>query len=257
MYIFYLQCPHQTLLRILLMFTIRKSQDRGLSQNQWLHSQHTFSFAHYYDEKEMGFSDLLVINDDQVAAAQGFGTHPHQNMEILTYVLSGQLAHQDSMGNGAIISAGDVQIMSAGTGVRHSEYNHSQTDAVHFLQIWIVPNENNLTPSYQQKHFDAASKMGQWRLLLSPTAQDGSLQVHQDAYVYAAKLDNQDTLTFDVTPERYAYLHVVSGQLNINGQQLKTGDGIKVQQAQTLALQDAQDAEVLLFNLRKHSLNYR
>lgn len=239
------------------MFRIRKAQDRGFADLGWLNSAHTFSFANYHHPDENGFSDLLVINEDRVTPAMGFGMHSHQDMEIFSYVLSGELAHKDSMGTGAIIQAGDVQIMSAGTGIDHSEFNHSDHHAVHFLQIWIVPCQKNLTPRYQQKHISHADKLNQWRLILSPDAQDQSLQIQQDCFVYANVLDGTQDMSFTVQDNRYAYVHVITGSLKINGKTVHAGDGVKIVQAQNLDFSDAEHAEILLFDLRAHDMAYR
>lgn len=236
------------------MFELRKSDQRGLANHGWLKSRHTFSFGHYHDPKQNGFSDLLVINDDRVDPGQGFGTHPHRDMEIFSYVLEGELEHQDSMGTGSVIKPGDVQIMSAGTGVRHSEYNHSKSDPVHFLQIWIVPNVRGAAPRYQQVHFDEGQKRGRLRLIVSPEGEEGSLSVHQDARVYAGLFDKDESATLEVQPGRHVYVHLARGSIDINGQRFNEGDGARVREEQLLTLSKGEQAEVLVFDLRPHEL---
>ncbi|MFC5520825.1 pirin family protein [Polaromonas jejuensis] len=236
------------------LIEVRKANDRGLADFGWLKSRHTFSFGHYYDAKQQGFSDLLVINDDRVQPGRGFGTHPHRDMEIFSYVLEGALEHKDSMGTGSVIRPGDVQMMSAGTGVRHSEYNASATDPVHFLQIWIVPNKRGTTPRYQQQHFSPAEKRGRLRLVISPNGQDGSLSVHQDARVYAGLFDGAENASLDIGAHRYAYVHVASGSIELNGERLREGDGVRVRGGGPLELSGGEQAEVLLFDLRPQEL---
>jgi len=228
---------------------IRKSKDRGLADHGWLRSFHTFSFAGYYDPDHMGFGDLRVINEDRIQPGTGFGTHGHRDMEIISYVLEGALAHKDSMGNGSTIVPGDVQRMSAGKGVLHSEFNHAKDAETHFLQIWIEPNVTGIAPSYEQKHFDAASKRGRLRLVASPDGRDGSVTIHQDAFLYAALLDANDRVVHRLEPRRRAYLHVARGEVTANGQALEAGDALKVVDASALTLERARDAEVLLFDL--------
>ena len=232
------------------MLTLRKAQDRGLGFHGWLKSFHTFSFGSYRDPEEQGFSDLLVINDDQVDPAQGFGTHPHRDMEIFSYVLDGALEHCDSMGTGSVIRPGDVQMMSAGTGVRHSEYNHSKTQGVHFLQIWIVPSVKGAAPRYQQLHFSEAEKRGRLRLVVSPDAADGSLAVHQDMRMHAGLFDGTETTTLDIGPDRYAYVHVARGSVEVNGERLGQGDGARIRDERQLRFARGDQAEVLVFDLR-------
>lgn len=231
------------------MLEIRKSEDRGIGEHGWLSSRHSFSFANYYDPQHMGFGPLRVINEDRVAAGHGFGAHGHSDMEIISYVLDGALEHKDSIGNGSVIRYGDVQRMSAGTGVRHSEFNHSKSEPVHFLQIWIMPNAHGLEPSYEEKHFDATSKKGQWHLIASPDGAESSVLVHQDTWIYASILDSDDNISYDLEAGRYAYLHVARGQLTVNGIELKAGDALKVINEQQISVADAKDAEVLLFDL--------
>jgi hypothetical protein len=231
------------------MLQIRKSNERGTANFGWLHSQHSFSFGHYYDPQQMGFGPLRVINEDRVAQGAGFDTHGHRNMEIISYVLSGSLQHKDSMGNGSVLRAGDVQRMSAGTGVLHSEYNPSPSEPVHFLQIWIEPNVKEIAPSYQEAHFDHASKSGQLRLIASPDGRDGSVSIHQDASVYAAILDGKDELRHALASGRTAYVHVVRGRVTANGVELGAGDALKLSDEEAVSLSQAQEAEVLLFDL--------
>ncbi|QBC30354.1 pirin family protein [Pandoraea sp. XY-2] len=232
------------------MLDIRKAADRGVANHGWLNSHHTFSFANYYDPKQVGFSDLLVINDDRVAPAQGFGKHPHRDMEIFSYVLEGALEHKDTMGTGSVIEPGDVQLMSAGRGVAHSEFNHSPTSPVHFLQIWIVPNQAGIAPEYQQQHFTPEEKRGQLRLIISPDGSDNSLHIHQDARVYAGLFDGDESATLTLAPNRYAYVHVARGGVSLNGVALAEGDGVRVRNETALTLSHGTNAEVLVFDLR-------
>jgi quercetin 2,3-dioxygenase len=231
------------------MIEIRRSQDRGHAQHGWLDSFHSFSFADYYDPGHMGFGALRVINEDRVKPGQGFGTHSHRDMEIISYVLDGGLAHKDSMGNGSVIRPGDVQRMSAGTGVAHSEFNASDRDPVHFLQIWIEPNVRGVKPSYEEKRFDDASKRGQLRLIASPDGRDGSVTIHQDAYLYAALVDGAEVVTHAPAAGRKTYVHVVRGDVTVNGNPLTHGDALKVAGEQSVRLEQGRDAEVLLFDL--------
>jgi quercetin 2,3-dioxygenase len=230
------------------MIEIRKSEDRGLADHGWLRSYHTFSFADYQDPENMGFGHLRVINEDRIQPGTGFGTHGHRDMEIISYVLEGELAHKDSMGNGSTIVPGDVQRMSAGKGVLHSEFNHAR-DVTHFLQIWIEPNVTGIPPSYEQKHFDAASKRGRLRLVASPDGREGSVTIHQDAFVYAALLDAADRAVHPLQPGRRAYVQVARGSLAVNGQPLEAGDALKATQTAEIVLEKGKDAEVLLFDL--------
>jgi redox-sensitive bicupin YhaK (pirin superfamily) len=229
---------------------LRKASERGLADHGWLKSRHTFSFASYYDPEQMGFSDLLVINDDRVAAGGGFGKHPHRDMEIFSYVLDGALEHKDSLGTGSVIRPGDVQLMSAGTGVSHSEYNASTTAPVHFLQIWIVPAKKGIAPRYQQQHFSAEEKRGQLRLVLSPDGTNGSLTINQDARIYAGLFDGTERAALSLPVGRHAYVHVATGSLSVNGKRLKEGDGLRIRQADTLEFSHGEKAEVLVFDLR-------
>jgi redox-sensitive bicupin YhaK (pirin superfamily) len=231
------------------MIEIRKGRDRGLADHGWLRSFHSFSFADYHDPEHMGFGDLRVINEDRIQPGTGFGTHGHRDMEIISYVLEGALAHKDSMGNGSTIVPGDVQRMSAGKGVMHSEFNQSKDCVTHFLQIWIEPNVTGIAPSYEQKHFDAASKRGSLRLLASPDGRDASVTIHQDAFLYAALLDGADRAVHKLKPGRRAYVHVARGSLTANGQPLEAGDALKVVDTAELTLERGKGAEVLLFDL--------
>jgi redox-sensitive bicupin YhaK (pirin superfamily) len=231
------------------MQQIRKSQERGRAEHGWLSSRHTFSFAEYRDPRHMGFGPLRVINEDRVQGGQGFGTHGHQDMEILSYVLGGALEHKDSMGNGSVLRYGDVQRMSAGTGVRHSEFNHSPDEPVHFLQIWLFPDRNGLAPSYEEKHFDVADKRGRLRLVASPDGREGSVLVHQDASIYASILDGADRAEHAVRGGRGVYVHVARGSVHVNGDLLSAGDALKATDVEAVVLDRANDAEVLLFDL--------
>jgi quercetin 2,3-dioxygenase len=231
------------------MLTVRKADERGHANHGWLDTYHTFSFADYQDPRHMGFGPLRVINDDTVEAGQGFGTHGHRDMEIITYVLEGALEHKDSMGNGSIIRPGNVQRMSAGTGVRHSEFNPSRAERVHFLQIWIEPKITGVRPGYEEKQFGAVEKKGQLRLIASPDGREGSVTIHQDATVYASMLDGKDAVTHRLAAGRRAYLHVARGTVQVNGAQLTGGDGARIESESSIELKDARQAEVLLFDL--------
>ncbi|THG81786.1 pirin family protein [Pseudomonas sp. A-1] len=236
------------------MLDIRPAAERGLANFGWLHSQHSFSFGSYYDPEHMGFSDLLVINDDRVRPGRGFGSHPHRDMEIFSYVLDGALEHKDSMGNGSVIRPGDVQVMSAGTGVRHSEFNASREEPVHFLQIWIVPSRRGVAPRYQQRHFAAAEKRGRLRLIISPDGAQGSLSIHQDARVYAGLFDGAEAQRFELPAGRHAYVQVARGVLTVNGRRLAAGDGARLRDVRAIDFGAGENAEVLLFDLRPHEL---
>ena len=231
------------------MLTIRKAEERGHANHGWLDTWHTFSFADYHDLRHMGYGPLRVINDDTVAAGQGFGTHGHRDMEIITYVLDGALEHKDSMGNGSVIRPGSVQRMSAGTGVRHSEFNPSSDEAVHFLQIWIEPKFTGIRPSYEEKQFGAAEKKGRLRLVASPDGRDGSVTIHQDADVYASMLDGNESVTHRAAAGRRAYVHVARGTVKANGTPLKGGDGVRIEGEAAIELTEGRGAEVLLFDL--------
>ena len=231
------------------MNDIRRSAERGFAAHGWLKSFHTFSFADYFDPEHVEFGPLRVINEDRVQAGAGFGTHSHRDMEIVSYVLSGELAHKDSMGNGSVIRPGDVQRMSAGTGVRHSEFNPNSTEPVHFLQIWIQPAERNIEPGYEEKRFAADEKRGRLRLIVSPDAAEGSLLIHQDARIYAGLFDGDERAQFKVARGRRIYLHVARGALTANGSTLEAGDALRISDGSALTLSQARDAEVLVFDL--------
>ena len=232
------------------MITLRRSAERGHADHGWLNSYHSFSFAGYQDADHMGFGPLRVINEDRVAPGQGFGTHGHRDMEIISYVLSGALAHKDNMGNGSVLRPGYVQRMSAGKGVMHSEFNHSPDDLVHFLQIWIEPNVTGIAPGYEETQFDDDSKRGTLRLIASHDGRDGSVTIHQDAYVYASLLNGADKVSHTLAQGRKAYVHVVRGDVAVNGQVLTTGDAAKLSGETSVELAQAIDAEILLFDLR-------
>ncbi len=231
------------------MITIRKAHERGHADHGWLNTWHTFSFADYYDPEQMGFSSLRVINDDRVAPGAGFPTHPHRDMEIVTYVLSGALEHQDSMGNGTVIRPGEVQRMSAGTGIRHSEFNASANEEVHLLQIWIMPDRGGITPSYEQKFFDAAEKLGKLRLVASPDGSEGSVTIHQDSKLYATLIDFEHPAEHALPPGRRAYLHMARGSASLNGNALEAGDGARIESESKIRLESNSSAEILLFDL--------
>jgi len=231
------------------MNMIRRSAERGFADHGWLKSFHTFSFADYFDPEHIQFGPLRVINEDRVAAGAGFGTHPHKDMEIISYVLDGELAHRDSMGNGSTIRPGDVQRMSAGTGVRHSEFNPSRETGVHFLQIWIQPSVRDIAPSYEEKRFQSAEKRGRLRLLVSPNAADGSLLIHQDARLYAGLFDGDERGRLTVEDGRRLYVHVARGRVTANGVVLDAGDALKVTDSEELTLSEGRGAEVLVFDL--------
>jgi hypothetical protein len=231
------------------MIELRKAEDRGHANHGWLDSYHSFSFADYYDPEHMGFGPLRVINEDRVDAGTGFGTHGHKDMEIITYVLEGELGHKDSMGNGSAIRPGNVQRMSAGTGIRHSEFNHAPDRQTHFLQIWIEPNEFGIAPSYEEKDFGTAQKRGQLRLIASPDGRDGSVSVHQDAKVYIGLFDGDEHANMSVPAGRRAYLHVARGGLTVNGIALEAGDALKLKDEAQIELKQGRQAEVLLFDL--------
>jgi redox-sensitive bicupin YhaK (pirin superfamily) len=231
------------------VLTIRKSNDRGYADHGWLKSFHSFSFAGYHDPAHMGFGNLRVINEDRIAPGTGFGTHGHRDMEIISYVLSGELAHKDSMGNVKAIPPGDVQRMSAGTGVMHSEFNHAAGQTTHFLQIWIEPNERGVVPGYEQKTFSDAEKRGVLRLVASPDGADGSVRIHADASLYSGLLHGADAVSHPLQPGRKTYVHLVRGALSVNGLALSGGDAALIQDEDRLSLSDGEDAEVLVFDL--------
>jgi hypothetical protein len=231
------------------MLELRRSEDRGLADQGWLRSRHTFSFADYYDPDQLEFGALRVINEDRVQPGKGFGTHGHRDMEILSYVLEGELEHKDSMGNGSIIRPGDVQRMSAGSGVRHSEYNPSASAPVHFLQIWIVPNAYGIAPGYEQKYFAPQEKRGRLRLIASGDGAHGSVKIHQDAAVYAGLFDGGEDASLALAANRLAYVHVARGEVTVNGERLSAGDGLKVAKEKALRVSDGKAAEILVFDL--------
>lgn len=233
------------------MFEIRKSTDRGHANHGWLDSYHSFSFGEYYDEQHMGFGPLRVINEDRVNAGGGFGTHGHRDMEIISYVLDGELAHKDSMGTGSVIRPGDVQRMSAGSGVRHSEFNHAKDQTTHFLQIWIQPNVTGIPPSYEEKNFTAEEKRGRLRLIASSDGEDGSVLIHQDAKLYAGLFDGAEAASLTIAAGRLAYVHVARGTVTVNGVALKNGDALKLSDVATVDISGGEQAEVLVFDLVK------
>ena len=231
------------------MITIRAANERGGGNHGWLNTKHTFSFADYWDPKWMGFRSLRVINEDRVAPNTGFPTHPHRDMEIITYVLAGKLEHKDSLGTGSVILPGDGQRMSAGSGIRHSEFNPSPNEAVHFLQIWIQPERAALPPSYEQKSFPDADKRGKLRVIASRDAKDGSVKINQDASLYVALLKPGEDVTHELASGRFGYLQVARGSVELNGKKLTQGDGAAISDEKTLTIKGAEDAEVLLFDL--------
>lgn len=231
------------------MLILRKSEERGRANHGWLNSYHTFSFANYQDPKQMGFRSLRVINEDRVAGGAGFGTHSHQEMEIISYIIEGALEHQDSLGTKAVMHTGEVQRMTAGTGIAHSEYNHSDSEPVHFLQIWIPPAQKALTPSYEQQQFTDEEKRGTLRLLVSPDGRDRSLTIHQDAYLYATILSAGDRIQHPLAPDRHAWVQVVKGTVLVNDTPLETGDGAAIGQEEKVAIEATSDAEFILFDL--------
>jgi hypothetical protein len=231
------------------MIILRKSEERGHADRGWLDSYHTFSFADYHDPQHMGFGSLRVINEDRVQPGKGFGTHGHRDMEIITYILNGALEHKDSMGNGSVIRPGDVQRMSAGKGVQHSEFNPSQSELVHLLQIWIEPNVIGIEPGYEEKNFDAASKRGRLKLVASSDGRDGSVTIHQDASVYAALIDGAERVTHRLEPQRKAYVHIARGKVTVNGNELGAGDALKASGESEIVIESGDNAEILLFDL--------
>jgi redox-sensitive bicupin YhaK (pirin superfamily) len=231
------------------MQEVRRSAERGRADHGWLQSFHSFAFADYFDPKHVEFGPLRVINEDRVQPGAGFATHGHRDMEIISYVLEGALAHKDSMGNGSTIRPGDVQRMSAGSGVRHSEFNASKTELLHFLQIWIQPDVEAIEPGYEERPFGAEEKRGRLRLIASPDRAEGSVLIHQDARVYAGLFDGAEQATLEVRPGRLIYVHVARGAIRANGTALDTGDALKLTDTTTLALQDGRGAEVLVFDL--------
>jgi len=228
---------------------IRPSQERGHADHGWLDSHHTFSFADYHDPKHMGFRSLRVINEDRVAPGRGFGTHSHRDMEIISYVLEGSLQHSDSIGTGSRIAPDDVQRMSAGSGVSHSEFNGSASEPVHFLQIWLVPAQRGIAPSYEQKQFSREDKRGRLRIVASPDARDGSVEIHTDAVVYAGVFGPEEHAQLDLKPERHAWIQVARGKVRVNDRELSAGDGAAISQESQVRIEGIEDAEVLVFDL--------
>ncbi len=233
------------------MFEIIRSEDRGFADHGWLKSHHSFSFADYHDPRRMGFGNLRVINEDRIAAGTGFGAHPHRDMEIISYVLDGELAHKDSMGNGTVIVPGDVQRMSAGTGVRHSEFNHAEGKTTHFLQIWLLPSRQGVAPGYEQRHFPEQDKRGRLRLVASPDGRDGSLSMHADALLHAGLFDGTEQARLPLAKGRLGYVHVVRGEIVVNDQALKAGDALALIDEPEALLQQGRSAEVLVFDLSR------
>ena len=231
------------------MIDVRKSEERGVGRHGWLTTKHTFSFASYYDPRQMGFRSLRVINEDEVAPGRGFGAHQHDNMEIISIVMEGALAHRDSSGGEGVLRRGEVQRMSAGTGVVHSEFNGSDAEPVHFFQVWILPDKDGITPGYEQKLFPEEERRGRLRLLVAPGAEDGALQIHQDARLYSAILADGERVEHQLAPGRGAWLQVARGSVDLNGTKLKTGDGAAIEDETALAIAANGDAEVLLFDL--------
>lgn len=231
------------------MLILRKSLDRGYADHGWLKSYHSFSFAGYHDPNFMGWGNLRVINEDRIEAGKGFGEHGHQNMEIISYVLSGELAHRDSLGNVKGIPPGDVQRMSAGTGVRHSEFNHAQAQQTHFLQIWLLPNQQNIAPSYEQKSISAQKKQGALVLVASERGQHDAVKIYADAKLYAGLFEGAETASLSLDPARKAYVHLLTGVLNVNGQTLQAGDALAITDEQRLTFTEGKQAEVLVFDL--------
>jgi redox-sensitive bicupin YhaK (pirin superfamily) len=229
--------------------TIRRAADRGVAEHGWLHARHTFSFADFYDPKWMGFRSLRVINDDRIEPGEGFGTHPHRDMEIISYVVEGALEHKDSMGNGSTIRPGEVQRMSAGTGILHSEFNPLQDDQMRLLQIWIQPDQTGVVPSYEQKNFPPEEKTNRLRLIASPDGADGSVSIHQDARLYASIIEPGSEISQKVDAHRHLWVQVVTGKLTVNGETLETGDGAAIEQAEELALTGIDSAEIIVFDL--------
>lgn len=232
------------------MLTTRRNQERGVSNFGWLDSRHTFSFGHYHDPEYMGFRTLRVINEDRVEPGKGFGTHPHDNMQILSYVVDGAIEHNDSMGNGSRVVPGELQRMTAGTGVTHSEFNPSSTDPLHFLQIWILPEEKGLEPGYEQRAFPLDEKRGNFMLVASRNGREGSLSVYQDVSLYAGRFNEDQSTEHEFAPGRNGWIQVVRGSVLANGEELEAGDGAAVSDEETLELRALKDAEVLLFDLK-------
>ena len=232
------------------MIDIIRSDTRGTADHGWLKAKHTFSFANYYDPERVHFSDLRVINEDRIAPGQGFGTHPHKDMEIVTYIIDGAIEHKDSMGNGTVIKAGEVQRMTAGTGVQHSEFNHSSDDELHLLQIWIIPEAENLTPGYEQTLFDRESKLNRLRLIGSRDGRDGSITIHQDVDLYASVLEQGKDVRLDNVGDRRVFVQIVSGNVVVNDEKMSAGDGAAIAQSDAIQISAISDTELLLFNLQ-------
>jgi quercetin 2,3-dioxygenase len=233
------------------MLTLRKAQDRGYADHGWLKSFHSFSFADYFDPAHMGVGNLRVINEDRIAPGTGFGTHSHRDMEIVSYVLEGALGHKDSIGNGASIVPGEVQRMSAGTGIAHSEFNHAADQTTHFLQIWLLPSRQGITPGYEQKAFAEADKRGKLRLVASPDGREGSVTIHANASMHAGLIDGAERVELALDPKRLAYVHLVRGEARINGQALQAGDAATLDGETRLSIDSGRDAEVIVFDLQR------
>lgn len=231
------------------MITIRRGGDRGHFDHGWLNTYHTFSFGSYHEPEHMGFRTLRVINEDRVQPGQGFGTHGHRDMEIISYVLAGALEHRDSLGNGSVLRAGDFQRMTAGSGVEHSEFNHSKTEPVHFYQIWIRPNERGLTPSYEERHPPETTEATGMRLVASPDGRDGSLTIHQDAFVYLARVGEGEPLEHAIEVGRHVWVQVLRGSIRLSDDWLEAGDGAAIREALSLAIRGESDAEIMVFDL--------
>ena len=234
------------------MITLRRSEERGHANHGWLDTYHTFSFSSYYDPDHMGFGNLRVINEDRIAPGTGFGNHGHRDMEIISYVLSGELAHRDTLGNIKGIPPGEVQRMSAGRGVMHSEFNHAKDRTTHFLQIWIEPNESGIEPGYEQKRFPDEDKRGRLRLVASPEGAEGSVRIHADARLYVGLFDGAEQATMVLDPQRPVYVHLVRGELSVNGNRLAAGDAARLEGETRIALSEGKEAEVLVFDLSEH-----
>ena len=232
------------------MIALRPAAERGVTDFGWLDSRHSFSFGEYYDPRQMGFGPLRVINEDRVRAGAGFDTHGHRDMEIISYVLEGALEHKDSLGTGSVIRPGEVQVMSAGTGIRHSEFNHSKTEPVHFLQIWVTPDQKGIAPRYEQKSFAASGKQGRLRLVGSPDGHDGSIVIHQDVKLYEARLGRAESVRTSLGPGRHGWIQIVSGEVVVNGQEARSGDGVVIENEKELTITSRSDAaDILLFDL--------
>ena len=233
------------------MMTVRRSFERGMANHGWLNSHHTFSFGSYYDPQFMGFGPLRVINEDRVQPGEGFPTHGHSDMEIISYVIDGALEHKDTLGTGSVIRPGDVQRMSAGSGIRHSEYNHSKEDNVHFLQIWIMPEKNGIAPSYEQKAYSDAEKAGKWKLVGSPDGRDGSVTIHQDVKLNATLLPAGETVEYETSADRLIWIQAVKGEFTLGGETLAAGDGAAISKEELISIKAEKDSEILLFDMTK------